>query len=176
MHNSVTSLGEAAHHKAPECIEKSQREIRIEWFLLNKYHFLHFPNKWQQMARIWGGYAGMRWGTWVEKRKFFQNGCTQRFELPGRGPPLAFFKSKVKRHSDSYAVLQQRHSQFAFSPTWFLFEAWESTHTSNCLQSLVNKSQNNSVKVILNYFHRPFLPLLVYFFDTGIGAPGHCKE
>lgn len=24
-HNSVTSPGEAVHHKAPECIEKSQR-------------------------------------------------------------------------------------------------------------------------------------------------------
>lgn len=37
MHKHVTSLDEAAHHKAPECTEKSQRDR----FVQNKVTFMH---------------------------------------------------------------------------------------------------------------------------------------
>lgn len=30
---------------------------------------------WEQMTCVWVRYAGMRRGTWVEKRQLFQNGC-----------------------------------------------------------------------------------------------------
>ena len=37
MHKHVTSLDEEAHHKAPECTEKSQRDR----FVQNKVTFMH---------------------------------------------------------------------------------------------------------------------------------------
>lgn len=62
-HNDVTSLDEAAHHKAPECTEKSQRDRNTLWFVQNKISSMHksfldfyFPERtkwgfvWQQMT------------------------------------------------------------------------------------------------------------------------------
>lgn len=39
MHNNVTSLDEAAHHKAPECTEKRQRDRNtLSDLYKTKYH------------------------------------------------------------------------------------------------------------------------------------------
>lgn len=92
IHNNVTSLDKAAHHKAPECTEKRQNTLsdlyKTKYHLCIRVSLIYFPKRtkwgfvWQQMTCIWVGYAGMilynfmqRWGTWVEKRQLFLNGC-----------------------------------------------------------------------------------------------------
>lgn len=66
--------------------EESERQKCTEQFVQNKNHqcirvsLICFPKgqnegAWQQMTCIWVGCSGMIWGTWVEKRLLFQNGC-----------------------------------------------------------------------------------------------------
>lgn len=72
---------------------KLERQKTLSDFYKTKYHlcisFLDLLSKrtkwdfdWQQMTCIWVEYAGMilynfmqRWGTWVENRQLFLNGC-----------------------------------------------------------------------------------------------------
>lgn len=96
-HNNVTSLDKAAHHKAPECTENTQRDRdTLSDLYKTKYLCISFPKwgfVWQQMTCIWVRYAGMilynfmqRWGTWVEKTQLFLNGCLhwKGITCPGR--------------------------------------------------------------------------------------------